>query len=282
VAQKTPSPAEIVTALRETGFVFEQEVATELEKLGFHVETNWPFRDNQEGKSREIDVRAVYRVHFDEVQKFSFFVELLVECKDTNTPWAFVSRKKNRRELEQPEAREYIFPRTHFSVDVSPNSYREIPTFAHLGLAQHHYYYRESYKSNQFAKIVSNGKNGWTANRDGIHDGIVLPLAKLLDIRRNNVIQANNRGGWRNLTLFFPVVAINNSLFLYDPIADLHAVKSIKRASYVRQIDSEKLNGTYLIDFVAASHLKNYIESEVLEFAGKLFEMINKDQRVFG
>ena len=34
----------------------EQEVATQLEALGFHVSTNMAFEDIEEGKSREIDV----------------------------------------------------------------------------------------------------------------------------------------------------------------------------------------------------------------------------------
>lgn len=280
--QKIPNAAEIVAALRETGFVFEQEIATELENLGFHVEMNWPFRDNQEGKSREIDVRAVNRVHSDQTQKINIFVELLVECKDTNTPWAFVSSRKNKRELEHPEPREYIFPKTHFKVSLSSNSYHEVPTFVHRELAQHHYYYKEPTKSTQFAKIVSNGKNGWTANREGIHDGIVLPLAKLLDIRRKEIIESNSRGGWRNLSLFYPIVAINNSLFLYDPIEDKNTVKEIKRVSYVRQIDSEKLKGTYFIDFVAAANIRNFIECEVMQFANKLVEMLKDDPSIFG
>jgi hypothetical protein len=221
---RSPNSEEIIGALRETGFVFEQEIATKLEQSGFHVESNWPFPDNQEGKSREIDIRAVKRLLYDESEKIDLFVELLIECKDTNSPWAFISGKKNIRELEHAEPREYIFPHMKFPVALSANSYREVPTFVHHKLAEHHYYYREPNKTTQFAKIVTNGKNGWTANRDGIHDGIVLPLAKILDIRRSEIINSNNRGGWRNLTLFFPAVVVNNSLFSYNPIMDIAQV----------------------------------------------------------
>lgn len=172
--KNSPTPEEIVQALRETGFVFEQEVATTLEKMGFHVETNWPFPDNLEGKSREIDIRAIQRLHRDETARLSVFVELLVECKDTFAPWAFIRNKKNSRELERPEPREYVFPAMTHTVKGEGESYAEVASFVYHNLANLHYYYKEDSKRTQFVKIVNNGKNGWTANRDGIHDGIVL------------------------------------------------------------------------------------------------------------
>lgn len=54
-----PSHDEILAALKKSGYLMEQEVATQLETLGFHVNTNWAFEDNDEKKSREIDVRAI-------------------------------------------------------------------------------------------------------------------------------------------------------------------------------------------------------------------------------
>ena len=53
-----PGPDEIIQALKKSGYLMEQVVATQLENLDFHVHTNWAFRDPDEGKSREVDVRA--------------------------------------------------------------------------------------------------------------------------------------------------------------------------------------------------------------------------------
>ena len=43
-----PSPEDIVTALEKSGYLMEQEVATQLETLDFHVWTNWALTCPQE------------------------------------------------------------------------------------------------------------------------------------------------------------------------------------------------------------------------------------------
>ena len=40
-----PSHIDIITALRQSGYLMEQQVATQLEALGLHVWTNWAFED---------------------------------------------------------------------------------------------------------------------------------------------------------------------------------------------------------------------------------------------
>ena len=62
----SPSPEAIVAALKKSGYLMEQEVATQLENLGFNVWTNWAFEDSDEGKSREMDIRAIKRVAHNE------------------------------------------------------------------------------------------------------------------------------------------------------------------------------------------------------------------------
>ncbi len=66
-----PTDTEILAAIRESGYLMEQEVASVLEGLGFHVQTNRAFEDVDEGKSRELDVAAVSRVHSDDTNKVS-------------------------------------------------------------------------------------------------------------------------------------------------------------------------------------------------------------------
>ena len=81
-----PSHADIMTALEQSGYLMEQQVATQLEALDLHVWTNWAFEDVDAGKSREIDVRAIRRVAHNEEKKLSAFIELLCECKNNSNP----------------------------------------------------------------------------------------------------------------------------------------------------------------------------------------------------
>jgi len=111
VTSSIPTDQQILGALECSGFLFEQEVATTLESSGFHVETSWAYLDPDMEKSREIDLRAVKNVLNDEQLGLQVFVELLVECKNSDSPLVFLERPKNKRELEAPQPREYVFAR---------------------------------------------------------------------------------------------------------------------------------------------------------------------------
>jgi hypothetical protein len=72
----------------------EQEVATTLESLSFHVQTNRAFEDTDEPKSREIDVSAIQRMHHDPENHIDVFAELICECTNSANPFVFLMRKR--------------------------------------------------------------------------------------------------------------------------------------------------------------------------------------------
>ncbi|WOH62883.1 hypothetical protein [Bradyrhizobium sp. BWA-3-5] len=89
-----PSPENIMEALNESGYLMEQKVATVLERLGYHVQTNFPFEDVDEGKSREMDARTIKTIARNDEHKLSCVFEIIVECKNTSNPFVFVGRPK--------------------------------------------------------------------------------------------------------------------------------------------------------------------------------------------
>jgi len=75
-----PTPGQVIEALDASGHLLEQQVATELEALGYSVITNRAFTDVDEGKSRELDVWAhKYIFELDERRLWAG-IHLLVEC----------------------------------------------------------------------------------------------------------------------------------------------------------------------------------------------------------
>ena len=89
-----PSESEILSAVEGSGYLMEQDVATELESLSFYVHTGWAFKDCDEGKSRELDVHAFRRVA-GSTGKLTVDVVLLCECKNNRNPFVFISRRKS-------------------------------------------------------------------------------------------------------------------------------------------------------------------------------------------
>lgn len=273
-----PTEEQIATALEQSGYLFEQEVATYLESMDFHVETSWAYLDTEQQKSREIDVRAIREIAKDETNKIQVFVELLVECKAFDSPLVFIEREKNKRELEYAVPGEYLFPISHYEKKLSGNSYREVEPFVHLNLRNKHYYFRESVKATQFSKIVRKGKD-WVANHEGVYDSLILPMAKLLDFRKKETIKYVRGANWKMVWLFFPMVVLREQLFSYNPSLIEKKLNQRGRVTFVRHLESGNLKGFYMTDFVTFDYLEQYIQKEVAEFTGAIVDILSSNPR---
>lgn len=266
-----PTNDHILKALERSGFLFEQEIATILEEDGFHVETSWPYLDVDTKKSREIDLRAVKTFLHNEEHKIQVFVEVLVECKDSSSPFVFLERPKNKREMTSFRPKEYIFPCKFYREALSASSFREVPAFTHLGLASSHYYFQSPNKTTQFSKIVRKGSD-WIANHDGIYDSVFLPIVKAVDARLKS-IAASNGGEWRVVWLVFPVVVLRDHLMALSIKGQEKELAERGRVTFVRNLDSDTLKGDYLVDFVTFRYLKNYLNDDVSRFATAVAEL---------
>ncbi|WP_145980392.1 hypothetical protein [Pseudomonas lurida] len=267
-----PTNEQILTALEKSGFLFEQEIATIFEEDGFHVETSWPYLDLDTKKSREIDLRAVKTYLHDEKNKIQIFAEILVECKDSSSPFVFLERPKNKRETTTFRPKEYIFPCKTYRENLSANSYREIPAFTHLGLASSHYYFKSPNKTTQFSKVVRKGSD-WVANHEGIYDSLFLPVAKAVDARLKSLPSSKATGEWRIVWLVFPVVVLRDHLMTLTMNGQDKVLKEQGRVTFVRNLDSETLKGDYVVDFVTSHYLQNYLSNDIGTFASAIVDL---------
>ncbi|EJM80472.1 hypothetical protein [Pseudomonas sp. GM60] len=267
-----PTDEQILTALEKSGFLFEQEIATILEGNGFHVETSWSYLDLDTKKSREIDLRAVKTYLHNEEHKIQIFAEILVECKDSSSPFVFLERQKNKRETTTFHPKEYIFPRKTYRKELSANSFREIPAFTHLGLAPSHYYFKYPNKATQFSKIVRKGSD-WVANHEGIYDSLFLPIAKAVDASLKSLPGSRNTGEWRIVWLIFPVVVLRDHLMTLTMDGEDKSLTEKGRVTFVRNLDSDTLKGDYLVDFVTSHYLQNYLDNDVGQFVSAIADL---------
>jgi hypothetical protein len=252
-----PSSDEVMSAIRESGYLMEQHVASQLEALNYHVQTNFAFEDPEEGKSREMDVRAVRRVAHNQEAKLTAFVELIVECKNNSNPFVFITRPKNERDRFSSPA-EFSYPvRYEMRKDLGGGRAmsRQRDAFFHLGFdAVHHEHHRAS-KAVQFCRIDRKG-GGWHANHGGLYDAIFYPMAKAVTARRAEL--PKNSDEWKYFWFFFPLVVTSGELLGVDS-SDPDAIPEARdHIGFRREIRSGKLSGTYTIDFVRQQHLEDF------------------------
>jgi hypothetical protein len=265
-----PSEAEVLDAVRRSGYLMDQEVATLLEDLGFHVQTSWPFEDPDKGESRELDVWAVRRMVEGSP---SLFVELFCECKSgEERPFVFLTRRKGL--IDQSVCPiHYVFPHETYEEPVA-NGSRVVKAFDYFNAAQHHYWFKDEQKAVQFAKIVRNKKQ-WDAQHDGLYNALLMPLAKALG-HRANAIRSHTP-----LNLCFPIVVVKSPLYLIDSAKMPLAVEKVKHVSFFRRLDSSTVKGEYIIDFVTVDGLAAFVEQKVMPFVEQIAASAKTDPNKF-
>ena len=259
----SPSPKDIVDALRQSGYLMEQQVATQLETLGLHVWTNWAFEDVDEGKSREIDVRATRRVVYNEQSRTAAFVEIICECKNNSNPLVFIGRPKSEVDRLHAPA-ELLLPG------------RSNETFFRFNFDETHYSSVSQMKAVQFCRIERKGKN-WKANHGGLYDSIFYPIAKAVTAQKLNVLKADDYRNGRLVWLFVPMVVTSGDIFFVDSTADEPVPVARDYVNFRRDIQSETLKGAFAIDFIRQDALEKFFDECLQPLLDKITDLMPDD-----
>jgi len=267
-----PSSEEIIKAVKSSGYLMEQEVASIIESLGFHVQTNKAFADLDEGTSREIDVAGIKEIYKNEANNTVIIAEILCETKNNQNPFVFIGRNKTAADkLRTPK--EYIFPIPSYEVDVSSanrlRAYREISAFNYLSLSSNHYDFIKETKAVQFCKIVRD-KKSWKANHDGVYYSIFYPLVKCLLSRKKDILKFST---YRYIWLFFPIVVLNSSIYYIDSTASAITPEAKGYVTFVRELKNKSIDGKFSVDFVSKEYLPRFVSECILPFAESIIPL---------
>lgn len=253
----------------------EQEVATQLEALDFYVWTNWAYQDLDEGKSREIDVRAVKRVAHNEEKRLSAFVEIIAECKNSRNPFVFIGRRKNETDYRNPP-QELVFPVPEYEARKGTGEgtiqLRRKPAFFHLEFDKIHHDFKIPTKAVQFCRIDRKG-SGWQANHSGLYDSIFYPMAKAITARMNDIPFPKHKDDWRYFRLFVPMVITSGNIFYVDSMKSEPIPQEVDYVTFRREIKSGQLNGLFALEFVRQNQLDSFVSDGLSSLAAKMAEL---------
>jgi hypothetical protein len=273
-----PTVEEILAAIRSSGYLMEQEVASLLEAKGFHVTTNRAYKDPDEEKSREIDVSARKCGYEGEENQFGVYAEIVAECKNNSAPFVFIGRRKNATDMH-PQPEEYLFPVNEYSFIIKEEkgtkTSRPVPAFMHLGLDKVHYCYSLPDKMVQFCRMVRQGK-GWEANHGGVYDSILIPLIKAFLARREEVktFQHNQRLTW----LFFPLVVLSGKIYYVDSNSSSPVPEEVEHVSFIRELRSKTASGNFMVDFVTQAGLQEFLDKKLLSFLEHVSSVLKNER----
>jgi hypothetical protein len=274
-----PTEEQIMEAVKASGFLMEQEVATKIEDRGFHVHPARAFEDPDEGKSREIDVWAIRRFIHDEERKLNAYSELIVECKNNNNPYVFITRRKSEAD-DHFGPPELSFPLEKFEAKKDLGGgrarVRYIYPFDEYGFKEVHPFYQFGNKAVQFCRIDRNG-GSWSANHGGLYDAMFLPILKALKSRQADIKPRSIKEEWKTAWFFYPIIVVRGKLLEVDSMAAEPKPVEVPMIPFVRHMKSKKIEGRYLVYFVNEDALPRFIETAVDPMEERL-KSIDPDQ----
>lgn len=278
-----PTPEALLAALRQAGWLLEQETATALTRAGFEVTQSWPYQDpDAPDKSREMDVVATKRVHLNAELNFSVIAHVVVECKESAMPYALIGRTTpvGPFAYERKET-QFLFDRIEY--DERPSA--QGLTHEYVGPSQylelHHLTanpWARDFEATLLVRLDKKGKDDWSASNDGLMQQAMVPVAKVIDTLRTeratkndtraNRIDATDGGRHHaQIALYFPLIVTSAPLFRVDATQEPPQVSKSPWVPLRRTFNSATLKGEYRATVVNADALDDYIESQILGFA---------------
>lgn len=263
------TPLEIKEALEKSGYLFEQRVASVIENLGFHVETNKAYLDPEENKSREIDVLA-HKISFEIENKATGICYINCECKNTTTPFVFITRKKGFFDkLWVPDG--IFLPYNKYYKEISRNTVTELNAFYYMQLETSHFAVKEEMKAVQLCKIIQNNKK-FEAQHSGVIEGFIYPLIKSKKVWEEQAPKSNEKKKY--CKFFFNLAVVNSKLYtvnsdLTDPIPT-----EVNYVPFVREIRTNEIDGRFLITFVTFEYLQQFIINNLELFCKDVYDKL--------
>lgn len=270
-----PTESDIFDALQVSGYLMEQEVATEFESLGFKVRTGAACADHETGQpvSREIDVLAtIEQCCWNEPGGLQVSTEFICECKNNRDPLVFLVRSllSGRSHPMSMSPEEFLFPIQNFEIPLGiKDGVRRVTIHGasyHLEFDNHHYLNNQPYIATQVCKVSRISKAKWEANNAETYRQMFLPVVKQMIYRRDGHARWI-RAGWPNYVyLFFPMVVVNGPMYAVDVLANPLQVRQIEHIHYQRELDSPVSSGVFGVDFVTRNHVQRLVKESVQPF----------------
>lgn len=261
-----PTPEEVLAAVDRSGHLLEQQVATDLQRLGWFPLTNKAWTDEETGKSREIDIWAGKNFGTSDDRSVTVSANVLVECKNTSAPYAFLTRPMSNRDASSAP-KEFSFPIDRYSLSGelppgTPRVFKSVAAFFYLNLDNHYWPWTENQRAVSLCRLDRRGGE-WKADNSGVFDSLVYPLAKALE----SFVSPPRDGRFHRVHLVFPIVVLTSRLYCIDGTTSEPNAVATNSVRLQRELRSADLDGLYGMDFVQRDHFADFITGKVEAFA---------------
>lgn len=274
-----PSPDELLEAVRQAGWLLEQDAWSELTAFGFVSQPSFAFPDPDEpSTSREIDVMGLRNLIEDDRARVRVQMRVLMECKQSSMPYVLIGRPtaSYRDDPGRPEFSP-SFPRVMVSQDDAAAGAKKkyVSAAEYLRLRDLPYSpWADDFVANQMTRLERRS-NKWMASNEGIFSSLVHPLAKANEYFRKQrssrpIVLRSGQRSWSTVEFRQLVVVTSAPVFKLDAGSSSPRPEQVDWSTVTRQLSSDNVTGTFHIDVVHAPSLATYLTRRVDAFGNAI------------
>jgi len=278
---------EMERAVKRSGYLLEQEVATILKQKGLFTTPNYAFRDIETDMSKEIDIEALDGNLFRRSDFFEgVWTHFFVEVKNITPLICFTQREINTIYT----AGNLQFAGLPENIWVKRNEGILLSDF--LKIEKFHHYYSTDRIASQFC-VVSEKRSSdkrepsyiashhLTGNRN-LYEELVLPLVKVVISEKDRIEkdwEFDPREEPINLHFYYPI-AVVSGLFECYMGGRKPAYKKVHRINFIRRYESKKISGDFRIDICDRRGFGELI-NDIQKETNRIIEKIKRRKELF-
>lgn len=248
----------IITEINKTGFPLELRVSKFLQDNGYRVANNLYYIDQDEGKGREVDMRALKNYKYKAGEKTHFIRHcLLIECKrSAKKPWVVFSSPQS------------VYDRRFFYLQCRgvKKDIKWVNTGVPKKMGEIHPFSSHERRGRSFFEPFKNIEGG-----GNIYKSLITSVKAAIAMR-NNAFGARAKG---NVCIYYPVIIFDGKL--YEAYLDdknkinTQEVDSVIVSFYYESPKYE--DERFLVPIMTERYLPTFCSdlNTVLQFFGKFF-----------
>lgn len=248
----------ILKEINKTGFALELRISKFLQDNGYHAANNLYYIDQDEGKGREVDMRALKNYEFKKDGK-SYFIRhcLLIECKrSTEKPWVVFTSPQT------------VYDRNYFTLHC--RGVKKSIWWKEHGvpekLAEIHPFSIYERRGRSFFEPFKNSEGGVTIYKS------LITSVKAAIATRNNEFAAKSSC----ICFYYPVVIFEGKLYeaYLDDKNEIEAQETDSAMVSFYYESPKYQDERFIVPIVTEQFLPTFSSSldSVLQFFGKLFK----------
>ncbi|WP_133061788.1 hypothetical protein [Streptosporangium minutum] len=276
---------QIQKAAKMSGYPLQTEVATLLNSMGFDVQDEWSYLDQNSAQPRTIDIRANIQLRNlpSEESRIRPHLTLIIECKKSDMPYVFF-RNNPRIALEFP----FIFGLSNKWVQVETDDDRSTWKFSVsevLGMDDHSFV-TNALCSSIFSKCVRRGKEVELSGSEA-YSSTVFPLVSAVQ-HFERMCTPPKTAFWFDARLTICLAVLDAPMISIDPTAGEGEASPVPWVRVLRNEPSDKprilaeQGKVWAIDFVHKDYLGDYLKNHAIPYAEMFAEKACYHDQVLG